>query len=193
MVVTGVHQLWVSDITYIRTAEGFVFLSLVMDVYSRAIVGYDSSNNLEMEGALAALKMAQRQLPAGSETVHHSDRGSQYCCGAYVAQLKARRMKISMTQENHCYENGKAERLNGVLKQEYGLGEEFGSRAEARRGIEQAVRLYNHHRPHGSLGYRIPMRVHAGGVVESSPRRGLAPDAEKGKKEEELAMIGVGN
>jgi transposase InsO family protein len=158
--LSGVHQLWVSDITYIRTLEGFMFLSLVMDVFSRTIVGYDTSDSLEMAGALAALSMAQRQLPASKHPIHHSDRGSQYCCREYVAKLKQRQMRISMTEKNHCYENAKAERLNGILKQEYGLGETFASKQQVRQAVKEAVELYNHCRPHNSLGNRMPMSVH---------------------------------
>lgn len=158
--LTGVHQLWVSDITYIRTLEGFMFLSLVMDVFSRTIVGHDTSDSLEMEGALSALTMAQRQLPASAQTIHHSDRGSQYCCREYVAKLKQREMRISMTEVNHCYENGKAERLNGILKHEYGLGETFVSKHQVRSAVKEAVDLYNNFRPHNSLGNRMPMQVH---------------------------------
>lgn len=162
LTLTGSHQLLVSDITYIRTMEGFMFLSLVMDAFSRAIVGYDSSDSLEMEGALRALSMAQEQLPASSRTMHHSDRGSQYCCGAYIAQLKALEMRISMTEENHCYENAQAERLNGILKQEYGLGETFKSKSQVKGAVDEAVNLYNNWRPHGALSNRIPMQVHRG-------------------------------
>lgn len=154
------HQLLVSDITYLRTEEGFMYLCLVMDAYSRAIVGYDCSDSLEMEGALRALEMALGQLPAGPETMHHSDRGCQYCCGAYIQRLQERGLSISMTEENHCYENSKAERLNGILKQEYGLGETFATKAQVGRAVSQAVQLYNHCRPHTSLGYRMPMAVH---------------------------------
>jgi putative transposase len=160
LTLTGSHQLLVSDITYIRTMEGFMFLSLVMDAFSRTIVGHDSSDSLEMEGALRALLMAQEQLPSWSVTVHHSDRGSQYCCQAYVAQMKQREMKISMTEENHCYENAQAERLNGILKQEYGLGETFRSKLEVGPAVAEAVNLYNHRRPHGALSNRFPMQVH---------------------------------
>jgi len=158
--LSGVHQLWVSDITYIRTLEGFMFLSLVMDVFSRTIVGYDTSDSLEMEGALAALSMAQRQLPTSARPIHHSDRGSQYCCREYIAKLKTREIGISMTEENHCYENGKAERLNGILKQEYGLGETFASKGQVPAAVKEAVALYNNCRPHNSLGNRMPMTVH---------------------------------
>jgi transposase InsO family protein len=160
MKLTGAHQLWVSDITYIRTRSGFMFLSLVMDSFSRTIVGYNTSCGLEMSGALAALKMAMAQLPAGATPTHHSDRGSQYCCGQYVQQLKDGQMPISMTEQNHCYENAKAERLNGILKQEYGLGEEFADELAVRRCVDQAVQLYNHRRLHTSLGYQTPMSVH---------------------------------
>jgi putative transposase len=163
LVLTGPHQLLVSDITYIRTLEGFMFLSLVMDAFSRAIVGYDSSDSLEMEGALRALSMAQDQLPGLRTTIrpmHHSDRGSQYCCAAYIAQLKENQMSISMTEANHCYENSRAERLNGILKQEYGLGATFKDKAGVQRAVGEAVELYNDHRPHGALGNRVPMSVH---------------------------------
>jgi putative transposase len=160
LILTGANQLWVSDITYIRTRTGFMFLSLVMDGFSRAIVGYDASDSLEMEGALRALTMAQGQLPPSRQTVHHSDRGSQYCCGMYIAQLKEREMTISMTEENHCYENGQAERLNGILKQEYGLGGTFESKGEVKPAVKEAVVLYNDWRPHGALKNRIPMQVH---------------------------------
>ena len=159
-VLSGPHQALVSDITYIRTAEGFLYLSLVMDAFSRAIVGYDCSDTLEREGALRALTQALEQLPSDRQTIHHSDRGCQYCCQDYVEQLQAADVSISMTQENHCYENAQAERLNGILKQEYGLGGTFGRKSDAVGAAAQAVNLYNWRRPHTSLGYAVPMVVH---------------------------------
>jgi transposase InsO family protein len=165
LVLAAPHELWVSDITYIRTLEGFMFLSLVMDAFSRTIVGYDSSDSLEMEGALRALVMAQRQLPKEKLAMHHSDRGSQYCCEQYIEQLKSRGMSISMTEQNHCYENARAERLNGILKQEYGLGETFARKSEVGGAVSEAVELYNHYRPHGALCNRMPMQVHCGAAV----------------------------
>jgi putative transposase len=159
--LSGPHQALVSDITYIRTEEGFLYLCLVMDAFSRAIVGFDCSDTLEREGALRALGRALRQLPAGSETIHHSDRGSQYCCHEYVERLTERGVGISMTQENHCYENSQAERLNGILKQEYGLGVVQAGKGVAKRAVEEAVAIYNVRRPHESLGYATPMQVHA--------------------------------
>ncbi|MEI8197212.1 MAG: IS3 family transposase [Phycisphaerae bacterium] len=158
--LTGPHQLLVSDITYVRTLEGFMFVSLVMDAFSRAIVGYDSSDTLEMEGALRALGLALAQLPPGSLTVHHSDRGSQYCCGAYIQQLQSGGLRISMTEDNHCYENAQAERLNGILKQEFGLGQTFARKDQVGSAVREMVGLYNHHRPHTALGFQFPMQVH---------------------------------
>jgi putative transposase len=159
--LSGPHQALVSDITYLRTDHGFVYLCLVMDAFSRTIVGFDCSDTLEREGALRALSQALGQLPAGHRAIHHSDRGGQYCCGEYVEKLRKAGVGISMTQENHCYENAKAERLNGILKQEYGLAGSFSDRAEARRAVREAVVLYNFRRPHQSLNYATPMQVHA--------------------------------
>ena len=158
--LTGSNQAFASDITYIRTDEGFLYLALMMDVFSRTIVGWDCSDSLEAEGVLRALSQALGQLPPGCDAIHHSDRGSQYCCGRYIDKLKSRGLRISMTEENHCYENGKAERLNGILKQEYGLGRTFLTKADAMKSVRQAVELYNWRWPHQALGYKTPMSVH---------------------------------
>ena len=158
--LTGPCQAVVSDITYIRTDEGFMYLSLIMDAYSRAVLGYDCSDSLEAEGALRSLSMAARQLKNSSGVIHHSDRGIQYCCSEYVDRLKLGRFLISMTETNHCYENSRAERLNGILKYEYGLGSRFLNKSDARRAVHEAVKLYNYRRPHQKLGYRYPMEVH---------------------------------
>jgi transposase InsO family protein len=158
--LSGPHQLLVSDITYLRTREGFVYVALVMDAWSRKVVGYDCSGSLEAEGARRALRQALEQLPAGSRGVHHSDRGIQYCCREYVALAEGGGLVMSMTEEHHCYENAKAERLNGILKQEYGLGATLLSLAEAQALVSEAVELYNRRRPHAALGYRLPAEVH---------------------------------
>lgn len=141
--LTGVHQAWVSDLTYVRTDEGFLYVSLISDAWSRKIVGYEGADTLEATGSLKALSMAKRQLPAGFCPIHHSDRGIQYACWDYVGSLESRGIEVSMTEENHCYENAQAERLNGILKQEYGLGETFRDKAQARLVLKQAVLLYN--------------------------------------------------
>ena len=158
--LTRPNQAFVSDITYIRTDEGFMYLALVMDAYSRTIVGCDCSDSLESQGALRALSMALRKLSAGRDVIHHSDRGCQYCSHAYIEKLRRKGLRVSMTEENHCYENSQAERLNGILKQEYGLGGKFSRKSDALRAVSEAVRLYNYRRPHQSLGYRCPMEVH---------------------------------
>jgi transposase InsO family protein len=160
MELTGAHQAWASDVTYVRTEEGFVYCSLIHDVYSRKVVGYAGADTLEATGSLEALEMALGQLPAKARPLHHSDRGIQYACGDYVKRLEADGLTISMTQENHCYENAQAERLNGILKEEYNLGETFRTRAQARAALMQAVSLYNEMRPHTSLGYRTPAEAH---------------------------------
>jgi transposase InsO family protein len=164
-VLTGPHQGWVSDLTYVRSEEGFVYVLLISDAWSRKIVGYASWGTLESAGSVKALEQALRQLPAGSRPLHHSDRGVQYACWEYVERLEKGGLEISMTEENHCYENAQAERLNGILKQEYGLGETFGIREQVGSALAQAVSLYNGRRPHTSLGYLTPEAVH-GAVPE---------------------------
>ena len=159
--VADVHEAWVSDLTYVRTGEGFAYVSLISDAYSRKIVGYATERTLEATGSVRALRMALGQLPAGARPLHHSDRGIQYCCWAYVETLQEHGLTISMTEEDHCYENAQAERLNGILKQEYGLGGTLRSRRQAAQMVRQAVELYNRRRPHMSLGYRTPEAVHS--------------------------------
>jgi len=165
LILSGPHQLLVSDITYIRTLDGFMYLCLVMDSFSRTIVGFDSSDSLEMEGTNRALKMALKQLPVGATAMHHSDRGVQYCCGPYIKQLNKAGVSISMTEQNHCYENSHAERLNGTLKREYALGTTFAKKAQVRPAVREAVWLYNECRPHQALGFQMPMSVHQGAVI----------------------------
>ena len=133
-----------------------MYLSLISDASTRKIVGYQASDRLEAEGCLASLEQALQQLPKGKRPLHHSDRGIQYCCLAYTQKLQSREISISMTEINHCYENA----LNGILKQEYGLGGCFQTKAQARQAVEQAVCLYNELRPHLSLDYRTPSEMH---------------------------------
>ena len=156
VVLTGPHEAWVSDITYVRTEEGFLYVFLITDRWSRKIVGYTGASTLEAEGGMRALSMAVSQLPKGKRPIHHSDRGIQYCCWEYVEMLEERGIRVSMTKDNHCYENAVAERVNGILKQEYWLGERFKTRGQAIEALEQAVWLYNTRRPHTSLAYKTP-------------------------------------
>lgn len=158
--VTGPNQVWVSDITYLRTRESFVYLALITDKYSRKIVGWHAGDTLEAVGCVRALERALVDLPEGSRPIHHSDQGSQYCCHEYVERLRRSGLQASMTETNHCAENALAERMNGILKQEYGLGMELPSKEIAYLAVQQGIRLYNTRRPHGSLNNRIPAEVH---------------------------------
>lgn len=158
--ITRPNACYVSDITYLRTATGFVYLFLVTDYYSRKIVGWDLSPSLSIEGGIKALQMAIRQRKTTYELLHHSDRGIQYCSHDYVALLQKNGIKISMTEENHCYENALAERVNGILKDEFLLDGTFKSMAEAQVAVKEAVRLYNEARPHWSLKLLTPSEVH---------------------------------
>jgi transposase InsO family protein len=162
--VKAPNEVWVSDISYVRTAENFVYLAIITDKFSRKIVGYHAGDSLEALGCVLALEMALAGLPAGEQPIHHSDRGCQYCSHEYVERLYARGLGISMTEQDHCAENALAERMNGILKQEYGLGQEFRSRAQARKAVEQAVYQYNHRRPHTALAYRVPAEVYGLGA-----------------------------
>jgi putative transposase len=157
---TAPHQIWVGDLTYVRTEEGYLYLASLLDRFSRKIVGYHAGDDLGSEGCLEALAMALGQLPADRYPIHHSDRGCQYCCHDYVQRLWRRDLPVSMTEENHCYENAHAERIQGILKQEYGLGLTFRTKDQARRAVEQGVWLYNYRRPHLNLGYQVPAVVH---------------------------------
>jgi transposase InsO family protein len=159
--LNGPNQVWVSDITYLRSLEGFVFLALITDKWSRKVVGYHCAETLQANGCLQALELALSDLPHLAKPIHHSDRGSQYCCHEYVNRLSERQLGISMTETNHCAENALAERMNGILKSEYALDREFHTREQTRRAVDQAVHLYNTRRLHGALGYRVPEVVHA--------------------------------
>jgi putative transposase len=161
LTTTGPNQIWASDLTYIRTLEGFEYLSLSMDLHSRKIVGFHCGDNLSTAGCLAALDQALADVPEDCHPIHHSDRGCQYCSHDYIQRLTDHGLTPSMTEENHCAENATAERLNGILKQEYGLGWTFQTRAQVHAAVEQAVWLYNNRRPHTSLQLKTPVEVHA--------------------------------
>jgi putative transposase len=159
MVVTKPNQVWVSDITYIRTVKGFCYLALITDMYSRKIIGYDLSDSLELAGCLRALRKALWHVRLAAGLIHHSDRGVQYCSHMYVNELKRKGIKISMTEENHCYENAIAERVNGILKDEFYLDQCFFSTAHAKRATKSAIKVYNNKRLHLSLRYKTPNMV----------------------------------
>ncbi|MCI0447775.1 IS3 family transposase [bacterium] len=159
LVIERVHQVWVSDITYIRLSSGFCYLALVTDLYSRKIVGYDLSLSLSLDGALRALQMALKDTP-GEGLIHHSDRGVQYCADDYIALLQNHGARISMGEAGNPYENAVAERLNGILKDEYFLDATFTDFVQAHKAVKEAIETYNNWRPHMSLNYRTPAQVH---------------------------------
>lgn len=158
--VTMPNQVWVSDITYIKTDEGYNYLSLVTDKFSRKIVGYDLSNSLKAEGAIRALEMAIRENEIHDELIHHSDRGLQYCCYEYQQLLKEHQIKPSMTEQSDPYENALAERMNGILKTEFCLEDGFPTAQLAQWAIEEAIETYNVLRPHLSLNMKTPIEIH---------------------------------
>lgn len=157
---TRPHQVWVSDITYVEAEKGYVYLTLITDMVSRRIVGWNAADTLVASESIKALQMAMAQLPLDRWPIHHSDRGCQFCCHEYVAVLEARGLPISMTEANHCYENALAERVNGILKDEFNLDAKFPTRAQARLAIAQAIHTYNARRPHSTLAMRTPNEVH---------------------------------
>lgn len=152
------NQLWVSDITYIRVKEGFAYLSLITDAYSRKIVGYHLNGNLSAKGPATALRIALRNNPDRDNLIHHSDRGLQYYSSEYM-KLIGDRIRISMTEKSDPLENAIAERVNGILKQEL-LAKRYESFAEATREVRRAVRTYNHLRPHLSIDMLTPADAH---------------------------------
>ena len=158
--LTAPNQLWVSDITYLPTRQGTVCLSLVTDAYSRRIVGHHVHASVHTTGCLTALDRAVRRAGrAATDCIHHSDRGSQYAADAYQAALKKAQLRCSMTDGYDCYQNALAERVNGILKDEF-LFVLPDDGAQARLLVDQAVHLYNEERPHLALNYLTPNQVH---------------------------------
>lgn len=156
--ITRTNQVWVSDITYIATEEGFVYLALLTDAFSRFIVGYDVSSSLAVEGSLRALDKAigntsEKDL---ENLIHHSDHGVQYTALPYQDRMKTVSMKASMGEVGNCYDNTLAERVNGILKNEYYLDSVFLNLEHAHSAVNETIDLYNYDRPHLSLGMATP-------------------------------------
>jgi transposase InsO family protein len=152
-------ELWVSDITYISLKKGHAYLSLVTDAYSRKIQGFLVSPDLTIAGPMGSLQMALEQRGPAWPLIHHSDRGSQYCCHAYVELLNQNGISISMTQSGDPRDNAIAERVNGILKQEL-LEPVYASITTARQAVKQAVEIYNTLRPHSSVDMLTPDKAH---------------------------------
>lgn len=159
--ITRPKQALVSDSTYIPLRRGFAYLFLVTDAFSRKILGYHLSKDLTHYSALLAVDMAVQELESTDGVIHHSDRGCQYCCHQYLDYLRSYGMTPSMTDESHCYQNALAERVNGILKDEFDLDATFADFAEAKGAVDKAIQIYNSRRMHGSLNLRTPDQVHA--------------------------------
>ncbi len=156
---TAPNQLWVSDITYITLKDDVAYLSLITDAYSRKIVGFYLSETLSADGCIKALLMALKNNPQLGRLIHHSDRGSQYCCADYVSILDKHFVKISMTQSGDPLENAIAERVNGILKDEL-LEKIYINYQEAKQAIAAAISIYNYQRPHSSIDMLTPIEAH---------------------------------
>lgn len=155
------NAVWVADQTYVRLRRGFCYLSLITDLYSRKIIGYDLHPSLESTGPLKALRMALQSVENPQGLIHHSDRGKQYATNDYVKELKSHGIQISMTAPRRPDQNAVAERVNGILKDEFYLDVTFHSFFEAQKLIIQSIYIYNNIRLHTSLGMFTPVHRHA--------------------------------
>jgi transposase InsO family protein len=156
------NQLWVSDITYWKTTFGHAYISFITDAFSRKIVGYQVADNLEAIQSVKALEMALGDLKeAVADLIHHSDRGIQYCSSGYTKMLKDNNIRISMTENGDPLENAIAERINGIIKEEYLDCYEVATMKECRDLLDKVIQLYNEERPHLSLGMMTPNEVHS--------------------------------
>ncbi len=159
---TAINQLWVCDITYWKFNNDHVYISLITDAYSHKIIGYHAGETLEADESINALRMALSTLGAESHLrlIHHSDRGIQYCSQSYVHVLQNQQIRISMTENGDPLENPIAERVNGILKEEYLDHYDIQTLNQAKQQLTKAVNLYNNERPHMSLGNFKPQEIH---------------------------------
>ncbi|WP_237488023.1 IS3 family transposase [Hufsiella arboris] len=164
---TGINQLWVSDITYLKVADSYTYISLITDAYSHKIVGYHLAETLQSVETLKALQMALTHLPDSftGSLIHHSDRGVQYCSETYVKLLQDYPIQISMTENGDPLENAIAERINGILKSEYLKHYSIQTTQQATALLSHAVKLYNQERPHFSIGLLTPELVHSKNLI----------------------------
>lgn len=167
--VSRPEQLWVSDITYIATKAGNAYLSLVTDAYSRKIVGYHLSSDLRTEGTVQALQKAIQTRQTNLPLIHHSDRGLQYCSQQYQSILFSQQIKPSMTDGYDCYQNALAERINGILKDEF-LLTTCKDQMQLNQVLKESIDIYNRRRPHLKLNYRTPALVHKKSLAELTTR-----------------------
>jgi len=157
MTLTGINQLWVADITYIRLELEFVYLAVILDVFSRRVIGWALDRTLEDELTIAALQVALESRSPAPGLVHHSDRGAQYASGDYTDLLKDRQITISMSRKGNPYDNAFCESFMKTLKYDEVHRQEYRNLAEARASIEDFLeRVYNQKRLHSALGYAAP-------------------------------------
>ncbi len=157
----GPNQLWVSDITYIKTIDEVLYLFLITDAYSKKIVGFCLADTLEASNAVIALKMAFKQKPKGIlNLIHHSDRGVQYCSKDYVKLLLKEKIQISMTEDGDPLDNSIAERVNGILKDEWIYNVDDLDAKKAKSYIPLIINIYNDKRPHLSIDMLTPNQAH---------------------------------
>jgi putative transposase len=163
MEITYPNKLWVSDITYWKVSGNYLYISLITDAYSHKIVGYHLAETLESVETIQALKMALKKLSPSltQELIHHSDRGVQYCSEGYVKLLQDKNIQISMTENGDPLENAIAERMNGILKEEYLRHDKPDNKEQANEQLNRAIKLYNEQRPHFSIGLLTPELVHS--------------------------------
>lgn len=159
--ITRKNQVLVADITYLRVGETFCYLFVLTDVYSRRILGFEVSESLSVEGALRTARMAMREISAIAGTIHHSDRGVQYCSAEYVRLMSEHTVQLSMGECGNPYDNAIAERVNGILKTEFFLDRIFATLAIARQAVREAIETYNTLRPHMSIEYMTPAMKYA--------------------------------
>jgi putative transposase len=157
MVLSDINQLWVADITYIRLQSEFVFLAVILDAYSRRVIGWELSNSLAAELALRALRKALKKRNCGAGLVHHSDRGVQYACGDYTQLLRAHEIQISMSRRGNPYDNAQAESFMKTLKYEEVYCADYQDQRQVRSSLRHFLeRVYNQRRLHSALGYLPP-------------------------------------
>lgn len=160
LVLERPEQLFVADITYIGTTESPYYLHLVTDAFSKRIMGFEASDNMHTKTSIEALKMAISSREYEGDLTHHSDRGKQYLSAAYQEVLNKAKIRCSTTQDGSPYDNAVAERVNGILKQEYHLEAQYRDLDHVKKVVAEAIVCYNKHRPHISLGYRRPEEFH---------------------------------
>lgn len=159
------NRLWVSDITYWKINDKFLYISFITDAFSRKILGYNVADNLLSVETVKALKMALSNAENIEFLCHHSDRGLQYCCNEYIQILEESTVKISMTESGDPRDNAIAERVNGIIKNEYLSSYSVNDLEEGKQVLDFVIKLYNEERPHMSIGNLTPDQVHAGNTV----------------------------